>query len=95
MLAFVASMEHENDYDHYSDSDDDEFTDEQRTKFFDNLVVEHEWLIKSCMKNHEVLDAHKNKIDVLNAKKTNLLEKIRFLEFEHHSILEKNNVLTQ
>ena len=31
----------------------------------------------------------------LNAEKSNLLEKIRFLEFEHHSILEKNNVLTQ
>ena len=30
MLAFVASMEHENDYDCDSDSDDDEFTNEQK-----------------------------------------------------------------
>ena len=78
-----------------SDSDDDEFIDEQRAEFFENLVVEHERLVKSYMKNHEVLYAHKNKIDVLNARKTNLLEKIRFLESEHHSLLEKNNALTQ
>ena len=32
---------------------------------------------------------------MLNAEKTNLLEKIRFLESEHHSLIEKNNVLTQ
>ena len=51
-------------------------------------------LIKSYMKNHEILDAHKNKIDVLNVEKSNLVEKIRFLEFEHHSLLEKNNALT-
>ena len=95
MLAFVASMKHENDFDCDSDSDDNEFTDEQRAEFFGNFFVEHERLIKSYMKNHEVLDAHKNKIDVLNAEKTNLLEKIRFLEFEHHSFLEKNNAHTQ
>ena len=28
-------------------------------------------------------------------KKTNLLYKIRFLEYEHHSLLEKNNAITQ
>ncbi|KAL6328653.1 hypothetical protein AAG906_003338 [Vitis piasezkii] len=96
MLVFVASMnDFDCDNDSDSDSDDDEFIDEQRVEFFDNLVVEHERLIKSYIKNHEVLDAHKNKIDVLNAGKTNLLEKIRFLEFEHHSLLEKNNALTQ
>ena len=47
------------------------------------------------MKNNDILEAHKNNIDVLNAKKTNFLEKIRFLEFEHHSLIKKNNVLTQ
>ena len=31
----------------------------------------------------------------LMLKKINLLEKIRFLEFEYHSFLEKNNALTQ
>ena len=31
---------------------------------------------------------------MLNIEKTNLLEKIRFLEFEHHSLLKKNNALT-
>ena len=44
-------MKHENDFDC-----DGEFIDEQMTKFFDNLVVEHERLIKSYKKNHEVLD---------------------------------------
>ena len=34
-------------------------------------------------------------IDVLSVEKTNLLEKIRFLESEHNSLLEKNNALTQ
>ena len=58
--------------------DDDEFTNEQKANFLDNLVVEHERLIKSCMKNNEVLKAHKNKIDMLDIEKTNLLEKVRF-----------------
>ncbi|KAL6343098.1 hypothetical protein AAG906_018934 [Vitis piasezkii] len=44
MLAFVASIELVNNSD--CDSDDDEFTDEQRTEFLDNLVFEHEILIK-------------------------------------------------
>ena len=56
MLTFVVSMKHENDSDCDGDSDDDEFIDEQMTKLFDNLVVEHEKLIKSYKKNHEVLD---------------------------------------
>ena len=47
------------------------------------------------MKNNDILDAHKNKIYVLNVEKTNFLEKIRLLEFEHHSLLEKNNALNQ
>ena len=87
MLAFVASIEHENNSYCDSDSDinDDEFIDEQRAKFFDNIFIEHERLIKSYTTNHEILNANKNKIDVLNAEKSNLLEKIRFLEFEHHS----------
>ena len=44
-------MKHENDFDC-----DGEFIDEQMTKFFDNLVVEHERLIKSYMKNNDVLE---------------------------------------
>ena len=47
------------------------------------------------MKNHDVLEAHKNKTDFLNVEKYNLIEKIRFLESKHHSLLEKNNSLTQ
>ena len=97
MLAFVASIEHENNS--YCDSDSDindgEFTDEQRAKFFDNIFIEHERLIKSYTTNHEILNANKNKIDVLNAENSNLLEKIRFLKSKHHSLLEKNNVPTQ
>ena len=94
LLSFIASMEFVHDSDCDCDSDDNEFTDEQRVEFLSNLV-EHETLIKSYMKNNDILDAHKNKIDVFNAEKTNLLEKIRFLESKHHSLLENNNVLTQ
>ncbi|KAL6350146.1 hypothetical protein AAG906_004084 [Vitis piasezkii] len=96
LLAFIASIESMNDTncDSDNDSDDDEFIDEQRAKFLSNLIVEHGRLIKSYMKNN-ILNAHKNKIDVFNAEKTNLLDKIRFLESKHHSLLENNNVLTQ
>ena len=45
--------------------------------------------------DYDILEAHKNKIDMLNVKKTNLLKKIRFLESKHHSLFEKNNALTQ
>ena len=55
MLAFVASMDAMNDTDCDSDSDDDEFINEQRAGFLDNLVVENETSIKSYMKNHDVL----------------------------------------
>ena len=96
MLTFIESMDPMNDTDCDSDSDDNEFTDEQRVEFLDNLVVEYKKLIKSYMKNHDVLEAHKNKIDVLSVEKTNLLEKKnRFLESKHYSLLEKNNALTQ
>ena len=79
ILAFVASMDPMNDTNCDSDSDDNEFIDKQRAEFLDNLVVEHKKLIKSYMKNHDVLEAHKNKINVLSVEKTNLLEKIGFL----------------
>ena len=91
LLAFIASMESMHD----SDNDDDEFNDQQRAKFFNNLIIELERLIKCYMKDHDILEAHKNKIDMLNVEKTNSLEKIGFLESKHHSLLEKNNVLTQ
>ena len=53
MSAFVASMEYENNSYYDSDSDDDEFIDEQRLELLYNLIVEHERLIKSYMKKHE------------------------------------------
>ena len=84
---------HDNDCD--NDNNADEFTNEQRVEFLSNLVIKHQRLIKSYMKNNDIHEAHKNKIDVLNVGKTNFLEKIRFLESEHHSLLEKNNTLTQ
>ena len=93
-LALIVSMEFVNDNDCDSDSDD-EFTNEQRVEFLSNLVIEHEKLIKSNLKDHDILEAHRNKIDMLNVDKTNLLEKIRFLESKHHCFLEKNNALTQ
>ena len=72
-------MDPMNDTNCDSDSDDNEFIDKQRAEFLDNLVVEHKKLIKSYMKNHDVLESHKNKINVLSVEKTNLLEKIGFL----------------
>ena len=58
------------------DSDcDDEFTNKQKVEFLSNLVTEHEKLIKNYYKDHDILEAHKNKIDMLNVDKTNLLEK--------------------
>ena len=83
---------HDSDYDTNSD---DEFTDDQYAKFLSNLVVEHEKLIKSYLKDHDILKVRKTKIDMLNVENTNVLDKIRFLESEHHSLLEKNNALTQ
>ena len=75
------------------DSDDYEFIDEQRVEFLSNLVVKHEKLIKSYMKNNDVLEAHKNKIDVLNVERINLLEKVRFLESEHYSLIDMKRIM--
>ena len=83
---------------HDSDCDgdsDNEFTYEQRVELLSNLIVEQERLIKIYMKDHDIFEGRKNKIDMLNVKKINLLENIRFLESEHHSLFEKNNSLTQ
>ena len=38
------------------------------------FVVEYERLIKIYMKDHDILEAHKNKIDMLNVEKTNSWE---------------------
>ena len=95
LLAFIASIESLHGSNCDGDSDDDEFTDEEMVKFLSNLVVKHYILIKSYMKDHDILVTYKNKIDMFNVEKTNLLEKIKFLESNHHSLLEKNNVLTQ
>ena len=59
----------------YDSNSDDEFIDEQRVEFLSNLFVEHEKLIKSYLKDHDILETHKNKIDMLNVEKTILLEK--------------------
>lgn len=88
-LAFIAFMEFVHDNDCDSDSDD-EFTDEENVEFLNNLVVELEKPIKSYLKDNDILEAHKTKIDVLNIEKINLLDKIRFLKYEHHSLLEKS-----
>ena len=70
LLAFIASMESMHDSDYDSDSDD-EFTDDQKAKFLSNIVVEHEKLIRNYLNDHDILEAHKNKIDMLNVEKTN------------------------
>ena len=59
----------------YDSNSDDEFIDEQRVEFLSNLFVEHEKLIKSYLKDHDIFETHKNKIDMLNVEKTILLEK--------------------
>ena len=43
----------------------DKFTYEQKVGFLSNLVVKLEKLNKSYLKDHGILEAHKNKIDVL------------------------------
>lgn len=53
-----------------------------------NLVIEKEKLIKNDLRDHDTLEAHKTKIDMLKEERTNLLEKIRFLESKHHSLLK-------
>ena len=89
-LAFIAFVESVHDSDI-----DDEFTDDQKVIFFNNLVVKHDKSIKNDLRDHDILEAHKSKIDVIKEERTNLLEKKNgFLEFEHHSLLEKNNVFT-
>ena len=64
--------------------------------FFNNFVVKHEKLIKNYLRDHDIPEAHKTKVDVLNEQSINLLEKTknRFLEFEHHYFLNKNNALS-
>ena len=91
-LTFVASLDsvHESDCD--SDNDCD-YTDEQNGAYQNNLVVEHENLIKKIFKNHDILHAHKAKIEFLNEERTSYLENFLFLESKHNSFLERNNVL--
>lgn len=58
------------------DSDSDcEYTDEQNTTFLNNFVVEYRNLIKKYLMNHDILDAHKAKIELLDEEMTNFLEK--------------------
>ena len=70
-LAFIAFM-HDSDYD--TDSDD-EFINEKKVTILNNLIIEYEKLIKNYLKDHDILEAHKTKIDMLNVERTNLLEK--------------------
>ena len=60
-----------------------------------NLLIEYQNLIEKYLRNHDSLDSYKVKIELLNEEMTNHLEKIWLLKSEHHSLLERNNVLTQ
>ena len=62
---------------------------------YDNLLVEYQNLIEKYLRNHDSLDSHKVKIELLNEEVTNHFEKIWFLKSKHHYLLERNNVLTQ
>ena len=74
---------------------DCEFINEQRATYLNYLAIELENLINKFLKNRDILDAQKVKIDLLNEETTNFLENIQFLEFEHSALLDRNNVLTQ
>ena len=55
------------------------------------MIKEHEKLIKNYLNDHDILQTHKTKIDMFNVEKSNFLEKKnRFLDFEHHYLIEKN-----
>ena len=71
-LAFIASMEsvHDSEYD-----GDDKFTNNQKAAFLNNPVVKYKKLITNYLRDHDVIKAHKTKIDVLKEERTNLLEK--------------------
>ena len=79
---------------HDSDSDD-EFTDKQKAEFLSNLVVEHEKLIKSYLKIIIFFKLIKTRLKCLMDNILIYLKKNRFLKSNHHSLLEKNNALTQ
>ena len=53
----------------------DEFIDDQKTIFLNNVVVEYEKQIKNYLRDHDILEAYKTKINVLNEEMTILLEK--------------------
>ena len=73
-------MELVNDTDCDSNSDDDEeLIDEQRVEFFNNLIDDHEKLIKSYMKNNDILEAHKTRLMCLILKRLICLRKLDFL----------------
>ena len=88
-LAFVASME----FVHDSDSDN-EFTNDQKATFLNNLVVEHEKLNKNYLRYDHILEAYKTKIDVLKEKNINILEKKnRFLDLNIILLLRRIRLL--
>lgn len=78
------------------DSDSDcEYTDEQNTTFLNNFVVEYQNLIKKYLMNHDILNADKAKIELLDEEMTNfLLKKIDFLSLNIIFFLKRNNVIT-
>ena len=57
-----------------SDSNDN-FIDDQKVTLLNNLVVEYKKLIKNYLRDHDILEAHKTKIDMLKEERYNLLEK--------------------
>ena len=58
-LALITSVK----FVHDSDSDN-EFNDDQKAKFQNNLVVKHEKLIKNYLRDRDILEVHKTKNDV-------------------------------
>ena len=57
-----------------SDSNDN-FIDDQKVTLLNNLVVEYKKLIKNYLRDHDILEAHKTKIDMLKEERYNFLEK--------------------
>ena len=57
-----------------SDSNDN-FIDDKKVTLLNNLVVEYKKLIKNYLRDHDILEAHKTKIDMLKEERYNFLEK--------------------
>ena len=77
----------------YDSDSDDEFTNEQRVELLRNIIVEHERLIKSYMKDHDLLEAHKKKLIRLKLERLIFLRKLDLLNMSINLSLRRIMIL--